>query len=524
LRQFSRYGIVKQRQLSLTLRLVLFQADAGCGGWLPGKGIELSDQRLVVVSNRLPAAIYQEAGHWAIKGSPGGLVTALAPIMRKTRGMWIGWPGCPPEAPADELLAQYSRDNDYDLRAISLTQKEVEQYYRGFANGSIWPLFHDLLGQFSFDINHWQTYVEVNRKFAQTIVNHIDDNSFIWVHDYQLLLSGHFLRELGVSKRLNFFLHIPFPSVDMFRRLPWKQDILHAMLAYDHVGFQTPQDRRNFIQCVKWLIPEVQRIAYRRRSIMKFGQREVALGYYPISIDFDEFNEGAKAKAVAEAAWYLHENFPKQTLVLGLDRLDYTKGIPERFQAFERMLEKYPETRGKVTLLQIVVPSRVNVVEYQELKQNLDLLSGQINSRFARQGWNPIHYEFRELDRTQLLGHYRACEIALVTPLRDGMNLVSKEYCAASIDNRGVLILSEFTGAAGQLGKGAILVNPFDLESTADAIFAAYIMKPEKREQRMQILRSEVKRNNVKRWVAWFLGTDRSLPVEREMHSHSVGG
>jgi trehalose 6-phosphate synthase/phosphatase len=476
----------------------------------------VSQKRLVVVSNRLPAAVNQDDNGWNVKASPGGLVTALSPIMKRTRGLWIGWPGCPPEAPAVELLDEYSQKNDYDLKPIILTEKEVAQYYRGFANKSIWPLFHDLLGQFSFDMTNWQTYIDVNRKFAEYVSEYADEDSFIWIHDYQLLLVGHFMRELGVDQTISFFLHIPFPSVDVFRRLPWKQDVLQAMLDYDHIGFQTPQDRRNFIHSVKWLIPEVQRVAYKRRSVLKHGRREVTLGYYPISIDFEEFSEGAKTQEVAEAAWYLHEPFPNQTLVLGLDRLDYTKGIPERFKAFERMLEKYPEVHGKITLLQIVVPSRLEVSEYQTLKEHLDSLAGRINSRFARQGWNPIHYQFRELDRTQLLGHYRACEIALITPLRDGMNLVAKEYCASSIDNKGVLILSEFTGAAGQLRKGAIIVNPFDLEGTADAIYSAYIMKPEERQQRMQRLRAEVRRNDVKRWVGWFLGTDENLPIIRE--------
>jgi trehalose 6-phosphate synthase len=320
------------------------------------------------------------------------------------------------------------------------------------------------------------------------------------------MLVAHFLRELGITQSINFFLHIPFPSLDMFRRLPGKNDLLQALLSIDHIGFQTPADRRNFIACIRWLFPQAKHIQRKRRSVVQFEGREITVGHYPISIDFDEFNRIAHSQEVHDATWYLRENIDTPDIVLGLDRLDYTKGIPERFQAFERLIEKYPELIGKIALLQIVVPSRLNVPEYQQLKNDLDALAGRINSRFSQQGWVPIHYQFRELDRIQLLGHYRAADIALVTPLRDGMNLVSKEYCAGSIDDTGVLILSEFAGAAAQLANGAIIVNPFDFDGTADAIYAAYVMPVEEKQARMRKMRAEVKRNNVRRWVEWFFG------------------
>lgn len=478
--------------------------------------MDLSDKPLIVVSNRLPVAIFKEDDRWQVKPSTGGLVTALSPIISQTNGMWIGWPGCPDDAPAEELLKEYSQQLNYQVKPILISKDEIEKFYLGFSNNSIWPLFHDLLGHFSFKYDEWNTYVEVNRRFAEVIANTARPDDLIWVHDYHLLLVGHFLRELGVTNRLNFFLHIPFPSYDLYRRLPWKNELLQAVLDYDHIGFQTPSDRRNFIQCVKWLTPEAVRTVKKRLSFINYNKHTSKLGYYPISIDFDEFNEGAKAREVADAAWYLHENLNSKTLVLGLDRLDYTKGIPNRFLAFERMLEKYPETVGKISLIQVVVPSRTKVHDYQVLKSELDTLAGRINGRFSRHGWIPIHYQFREMDRTQLLGHYFACEIALITPLRDGMNLVAKEYCASTIDDNGVLILSEFAGAAAQMAKGALIVNPYDLESTADAIYAAYIMNPEEKQRRMRILRNEVKRNDVRRWVNWFLspGKDPVGPAE----------
>ncbi|MBU0985361.1 MAG: trehalose-6-phosphate synthase [candidate division Zixibacteria bacterium] len=474
--------------------------------------MDANPKKLVVVSNRLPVAIHREGDEWTIRSSPGGLVTALAPTMRSARGVWLGWPGCSPETPTDQLLATLT-ELDYQLQAVDLSEDDISRYYRGFANRSLWPLFHDLLGHFSFNTDDWLAYVRVNQRFAQRVRECAGHNSFIWVHDYQLLLVGRALRELGVTQHLAFFLHIPFPSPDLFRRLPVSRDVLEAMLQYDHIGFQTAQDKRNFIQCIKWFSPASRRTSFRRQSILRHEGRDIKLGYYPISIDFKEFNDLAQDQRVADASWYIHENFASEALALGLDRLDYTKGIPERFLAFERALDKYPELVGKLSLIQVVIPSRLNVEEYQALKNELDQLAGRINSRFSQQGWTPIHYQFRELDREQLLGHYRGCEIALITPLRDGMNLVAKEYCASQVDFRGVLVLSEFAGAARQLAKGALLVNPYDIDGTADALYAAYIMSAEERRRRMRILRHEVRRNDVRRWVQWFLS---DAPLDKD--------
>ncbi len=449
--------------------------------------------------------IENDGGDWSIKPGAGGLVTALAPLMRRNQGTWIGWAGAGEDAPVDRLVQTFSEEQEYSLVPVPITNHQVQRYYRGFANQTIWPLFHDMLGYASFDAEDWREYVKVNRQFAIETSEHIDDDSFVWIHDYQLILVGMHLRRLGIQQQLNYFLHIPFPSKDLFRRLPWKNEILYGLLEYDHIGFQTPADERNFIQCVKEMVPEATVRTRQNQAVVRYNGRTIKLGYYPISIDFDEFDSHARSKDVEDAAWFVQENIREQTLVLGLDRLDYSKGIPERFKAFEHLLEKYPELHGKIALVQVVVPSRLNVPEYQGLKEELDTLSGRINSRFSRYGWVPIHYMFRSLDRAQLLGHYRACEIALITPLRDGMNLVAKEFCAASVDDNGVLVLSEFAGAAVQLAKGAILVNPYDLEGTADAIYQAYTMDLEERARRMRLLRNEVRKNSVHKWVSWFL-------------------
>ncbi len=478
----------------------------------------LKDKQLLVVSNRLPVAVEMVEGQWSVVPGAGGLVTAMTPLMKQNRGQWIGWAGCGPDAPADELLAEYSRDHDFEVVPVPLTEEEVALYYRGFANQTIWPLFHDLLGHCTFELPHWEAYVEANRRFAEVVAPRIRPDTFVWIHDYQLMLVGHFLREMGITQHLGFFLHIPFPAFDLIRRLPWKAEVMHALLDYDHVGFQTAHDRRNFIGSVRWFVPDSKIRARGRESSLSYRGRNIRLGFYPISIDYDEFAGMAASREVEEAAWFVHENLKSRVLVLGLDRLDYTKGMPERFLAFERMLEKYPETHGLISLIQVVIPSRVRVAEYQKLKDELDTLAGRINGRFSHHGWVPIHYMFRSLDRVQLLGHYRACEIGLITPLRDGMNLVSKEYCAASIDNNGVLILSEFAGAADQLARGALVVNPYDVEGTADAIYQAYTMAPEERARRMKIMRAEVRRNNVHRWVQWFLAAESS-PADHREHS-----
>jgi trehalose 6-phosphate synthase len=465
-------------------------------------------RRLLVVSNRLPAVVERQGEEWKIVPGSGGLVTALAPVMREQQGLWIGWPGCGDDAPLAQLLDRFAEDNGYSLAAVPLSADEVEKYYRGFSNESLWPLFHDLLGFCHFSYDNWQVYLDVNRRFAQVVTEHAMADDLIWIHDYQLIGVGDQLRALQMPQPLGYFLHIPFPAPDLFRRLPWKDQLIRSLLAYDLLGFQTLRDRRNFINTAISLVTEVEVVSRKRQyDLLSFEGRMVRVGHFPISIDFDEFDSGARSKEVEDAAWYLHENLHGRQLMLGVDRLDYTKGIPERFLAFERALEKYPELITNLSLMQLVVPSRTHVPDYQNLKETLDQLAGRINARFGESMWNPIYYVYRSLDRTQLLARYRTSEIALITPLRDGMNLVAKEYCASSVENNGVLILSEFAGAADQLGKGALLVNPYDIESTADAIHQAYVMGSEERYRRMRLLRNEIRRNDVHRWLDSFIQT-----------------
>lgn len=468
-------------------------------------------RRMVVVSNRLPVIVSQnDQDEWQIQPGSGGLVTAMTPVIKSNRGVWVGWPGCDDSVPIRRPLEQFVEQEGYSLAAVSLTEEDIEKYYHGFSNETLWPLFHDMLGNCLFNRKHFEAYQTVNQKFAERTAQICLPDDFVWVHDYHLAMTGRYLRQLGLQQPLAFFLHIPFPGADLFRRLPWKDELLQSLLAYDLIGLQTARDHRNFVRCVMSFVPGVKIVSrHRNHTILSHNQRPFRVGHYPISIDFEGFSSRAKSKEVADEAWYLHEHFEQRQIILGIDRLDYTKGIPERFLAFGRALEKYPELHGKVSLLQVVVPSRTMVPDYIALKSQLEQLAGHINGRFSVHSWVPLRFHYRSLDPIQLLAHYRAAEIALVTPLRDGMNLVAKEYCASSVDNNGVLILSEFAGAIDQLGKHALRVNPYDVEATADIIFQAFCMPEAERCKRMINLRAQIKRFDVHQWTKSFVSNLR---------------
>ena len=471
----------------------------------------------MVVSNRLPVVLSSADGHWKSEPGSGGLVTALAPVLRNRGGLWVGWPGTPVVSGVEDALGRATADAGHSLVPVSLTQQDVDLYYRGFSNEIIWPLFHDLQTRCNFDPDYWESYQAVNRRFAEVTAANTSDDDFVWVHDYHLMLMAQQLRELGKKMRLGFFLHIPFPPLDIFVKLPWRDQILRALLSFDLVGFQNLRDRRNFVQCLRELVGDV---TTQRGSgqVCEIRAEETCMrsGVFPISIDFRQFEEDAGSREVAESAWHIHENLPNRQIILGVDRMDYTKGIPERLKAFRRLLEKHPEHRGKITLVQVVVPSRRGIPEYEELKTEIEQLVGQINGRFTEQSaWVPIHYIYRSLDRLELLGYYRASEMALLTPYKDGMNLVAKEFCACSLEENCVLILSEFAGAAAELQQGALMVNPYDIAGMADAIHEAIIMPPDERHQRMHSLRRTIKRHDIFWWVDSFL----KASIEKDLQS-----
>ena len=467
--------------------------------------------RLIIVSNRLPFALDSTAEDlWTVTPATGGLVSAVEPVLRERGGVWIGWPGIAGKIP-NKPLTEATRNVGYKVVPVALSETERDEFYYGYSNEVIWPLFHDLQNFCNFEPAYWETYKAVNERYAEAIARCAQPDDFIWVHDYHLMYVAQALRERNVHAALSFFLHIPFPPYDIFAKLPQQQRLLRALLQFDLLGFQTRRDLRNFLQCVRRVLPDAKILPGHDLQVIRFEKRKIRVGHFPIGIDFDSFEKAARSTTVTQRAQLLRVAFPGCQLILGSDRLDYSKGIPERLRAFRNALERYPELRGRVMLIQVVVPSRVEIPRYHEFKQRIDRLVGDINGRFSTSTWLPVQYHFRCLERDDLLAHYRACDIAFITPLKDGMNLVAKEYCTCRIDDDGALILSQFAGAAEQLRPGAILVNPYDVEQMADTILEAFRMNQTQRRARMKRMRRVVRNENVFWWVDSFLKAGAKL-------------
>ncbi|MCC7487718.1 MAG: trehalose-6-phosphate synthase [Burkholderiales bacterium] len=464
-------------------------------------------ERLIVVSNRLPYVFARAEGGWRTSPGSGGLVSALVPVLRNRGGTWVGWPGTAHVGPdLEEAVRAAGAEAGFALKGVALDETDVERFYHGFSNEVIWPLFHDLQSRCNFDPAYWQAYKRVNQTFARVVAAEAEARDFVWVHDYHLMNVAHELRALGSRARAGFFLHIPFPPPDIYLALPWRQVLLQALLHFDLVGFQTARDRRNFLQCLRLLPEEIEVQGKGNVVTVAAGARTLRVGHFPISIDYNHYMRQAATAQVAARAAELHKLLPRRKLILGIDRLDYTKGIPQRLLAFRNTLERYPELRERISLIQVVVPSRVDIRDYGELRTRIEHLVGAINGAYVQPGgWVPVWYVYGSLTRTDLLAYYRAADIALVTPLKDGMNLVAKEYCACSIEEDCVLILSEFAGAAAQLGRSALLVNPHDIEGVADTIHRAFHMDRAERQARMRRMRRSIREYDIFWWVDAFL-------------------
>jgi trehalose 6-phosphate synthase/phosphatase len=448
---------------------------------------------LVVVSNRLPFTAERHGSSIEWRRSSGGLVAALDPVLAERGGVWIGWPGVAQDdrSPAPEL----PQTDRVRYRAVPLSPREVALYYGGFANRTLWPLFHYFVTRTRIDAATWRAYDIVNQRFARIAAEESDPASLVWVHDYQLLRVPRHLRQIAPDRLIAVFLHIPFPAYDVFRILPWSRRLMRGLLAADLVGFHVPAYGDHFLTCAQRLLGcDVDREA----GLVHFEGRDVAVQAHPISISTADIE--ARARRVGPAPATPHR--VKQ--VIGLDRLDYTKGIHERLLGVERMLERHPSHRGAFVFTQVVIPSRERVTEYQALKREIDETVGRINGRFSDHGWTPIRYLVRHLGADELATFYRTADVALVTPLRDGMNLVAKEYVASQVDGDGVLVLSEMAGAAEELQE-ALLVNPFDRDDLADTLNRALILPEAERRARMSALRDRMQRNTVDRWVDHFL-------------------
>src|SRR3954468_15458302 len=473
--------------------------------------------RLLIVANRLPVTVHATENGVEVQRSAGGLATGLMRPHEQSDGLWIGWSGAPgdldPERQArlDQELAAMR------LVGVPLSADLVTRFYEGFSNGVLWPLFHYLLDQIPLQVSDWDGYVEANEAFADVVAANYRPGDLVWVHDYQLFLLPSLLRERLPGARIGFFLHIPFPSEELFRTLPSRDRLLQGMLGADLVGFHTPAYLRHFATSLTDILGhsvEIDRV--------QLPGREVRLGVFPMGVDARSFAELAADPAVEGEAQTIRGDGSVRILV-GVDRLDYTKGIPRRLLAYERMLHTHPELREKVRLVQVAVPSRTNVGAYQDFRALVDGLVGRINGAFGTSRWVPVHYIFRGLSEPDLVSLYRAADVMLVTPLRDGMNLVAKEFLASRTDGDGVLVLSEFAGAAWELPE-ALQVNPYDVDGAAEVYYRALTMPREERRARLIPLRVRVETFDVHRWVATFLEQLAELTPTGPRGSPTAGG
>ncbi len=483
--------------------------------------MDFKDQRLILASNAEPYAHkYGEDGIEQEKLA-GGLTTALNPLMQKYGGVWIAWgrEEADFEVVNSENKVKVPDENGYDLKRLKLSEKEVEKFYRGFSNEILWPLCHSFpekttLSDYKDSEDRWETYKKVNHKFADAILAELEENDLVWVHDYHLALVPKLIREERPDAEIALFWHIPWPPWEMFGSLPWREEIIEGMLSGDFLGFHTNQVKNNFLSCAEKMDYEVDwgmELARRKMNRAKVSA-------VPLGIDHEWFTNLTAKEEYKQKAKELKEKIPAETIILGVDRLDYTKGIPERLRSFEHFLEDNPRFQGKVTLVQRIPPSRRSVPEYQSILNRINMLIGEINGKFERALWTPIKSFHRFLpEQEQLVPYYMAADVGLVTPLIDGMNLVCKEYIAST--NNGALVLSEFAGAAEEL-KEAIQVNPYDIQEVADGIKQALTMSDKEKQDRLQKMKERVIRNDLDNWREKFL--EKWLKAEEDRRNNKL--
>ena len=476
--------------------------------------------KTIIISNRLPVQLEIHKNKIIATPSVGGLATGMKSVHRDSNGIWIGWSGLNDDDLTPELQNQIDNELEkHQCASVNLSKNEVDGFYFGFSNKTIWPLFHYFMEYAEFDAQDWETYKEVNRKFADKVLENVAEGDTVWVHDYQLLLLPQYIKEKRPDVSVGFFLHIPFPSFEVFRTLPWREELLEGMLGADLLGFHTYEYERHFLSSVQRLLGYNSNF-----NNIILEDREVKVDSFPMGIDYEKFsnaakinnhlNEKEKSDVQIEIDRHL-SNDGNTTLILSIDRLDYTKGIPNRLLAFEHFLDTYPQFRGKARLVMLAVPSRSNVPQYQLLKNEVDQLVGRINGKYSEINWTPIWYFYRSLPFENLINLYTSCDIALLTPLRDGMNLVAKEYIACREDKTGVLILSEMTGASQEMSE-SLLINPNDYDKVAETLKRAIEMPKEEQIVRNTALQKRLKRYNVERWSSDFMETLKETAKHRE--------
>jgi len=454
----------------------------------------MRQSRFVIVANTLPVRLVSDDGEERWETSPGGLVSALAPIARHEGGAWVGWTGEP-----DRERPPFEHDGIL-LVPVAISTQQVEGSYEGVCNRTVWPLYHRVVRPPEYHRRWWRRYLEVNERFAATAADVVAPGGTVWVHDYHLQLVPDMLRRLRGDVRIGFFLHIPFPPEELFVQLPWRRQVADGLLGADVLGFQTHSDARNFLRVASRLSA-----ARRTRNHLQVGDRTVTVGTFPVSIDTRRYATVAEQpEVVAQAEQIRLQLGSARQVFLGVDRLDYTKGIDGRLRAFQQLLASRPGTAREAVFVQVAVPSRERIAEYQELRRLVEELVGQINGEHGEVGTAVVHYLHRNLPFEELVAMYQAADVMVVTPLCDGMNLVAKEYVAARFDNTGVLILSEFAGAASEL-RTALQVNPHDVNGMAEAMERALVMSPTEVRRRMRAMRRVVHEHDVHRWARRFL-------------------
>jgi trehalose 6-phosphate synthase/phosphatase len=468
--------------------------------------------RLVVVSNRLPLTLRGSSAGWVGERSAGGLVTALEPVMSRRGGIWLGWPGEGPDrADAGRQAALRSWERERGFAAVDLPKTLATRFYQGYANQVLWPLFHQFPSRLEYHPEGWTAYVEANQRFRDAVMARLEPGDVVWVHDYHLMLLPRMLRESAPDLAIGFFLHIPFPASDVFRILPRREEMLAGVLGADYVAFQT----HGHLQHFRSSLLRILGISSEMGRVLVDG-RAVRLDALPIGIAPETFvGLLEKDRSVRASREALCRRFEGRRLLLAVDRLDYTKGIPERLRAYRRLLEGAPELRGQIVLVQVAVPTRERISRYRELKAEVNGLVGEINGDFGTPDWTPVVYIRRSVSRAELVALYAASDVGWVTPLRDGMNLVAKEYVACQRGGEGVLVLSEFAGAAAEMGE-AVLVNPYDEERTAAAVERALALPAEDRRERMAALFGRVSRMNAFAWAERFTGNLEQAAAARE--------
>ena len=473
--------------------------------------------RLLIVSNRLPITIEKRNESFRFRPSVGGLATSLSSFYKSYHSIWIGWPGLPSDK-IDRRTKRKIREklkNDFDAYPVFLSRKYIEMYYSGYCNKTIWPLFHGFMQYAVYDKYLWESYKLVNKIFCNRIMRIVKPNDTIWIHDYHLMLLPKLIREKLPKISIGFFLHIPFPSYEIFRLLPSRKEILEGILGADLIGFHTYDYARHFLSSIRRLMDFKSTLGR-----ITVGNRVVKVDSFPMGIDYKRFADSANNPIIKNEINRLRIKLGNRRTILSIDRLDYTKGIPQRLLAFDAFLDMNPQYREKITLVLVAVPSRTKVEHYRLLKKELDELIGQINGKYGTIGWVPIWYLYRSLPFHKLAALYNVSDVCLVTPLRDGMNLIAKEFIATKIKGKGVLILSEMAGAAHELCE-AIIVNPNDRESITNALKEALIISDEEQRRSNKIMQERLQRYNVVRWAKDFMeGLSNIKTLQQTFHSN----